>query len=362
MTRKLGKRIISSVKLDWRVIMTKGSESVLMTRGLLRRTVVLYLSMAVVSSLLLCADPGLQQAQSVEKDVMLFCPPQYGNANDLSSYKELAGELRLSTKEVDYGFMNKRESFFDRDGHPRFKVLIIPGGEPSRWFEQTVHKGLNCQGVSNILDFTASGGSVIAICICGSSLFVRTYEKLAPSLEEAQRGEWDKTHRIPGYFRRFCGLYAFAGIVRGPQETNRPFPKMRFLPITMNPENDIVRDAGLPPVIYQMVVGGGSLIPDPGQPLEAVGWYPNGTVAIGVVPYGRGRIILSNPHPNITGQRVKSRNDQVLGDYAKRWGWTEQMIAEERKAIQAEGDPDGPEPDWRLARAMLWHAYRKALR
>jgi hypothetical protein len=96
--------------------------------------------------------------------------------------------------------------------------------------------------------------------------------------------------------------------------------------------------------------------------LDAVGWYPNGTVAIGIVPYGVGKIIMSNPHPNIAGQTaMKWALDGVLGDYhARRLGWTEQMIAEGRKLIQTEGDPDGPEPDRALAKAMLSYAYKKA--
>jgi hypothetical protein len=34
------------------------------------------------------------------------------------------------------------------------------------------------------------------------------------------------------------------------------------------------------------------------------------------------------------------------------------MIADGLKLIETEGDPDGPEPDWALAKAMLWYAFR----
>ena len=56
-------------------------------------------------------------------------------------------------------------------------------------------------------------------------------------------------------------LYAFEGIIVGPQETNRPYPKDIFLPLKMNPENEIVREANLPPVIHIIVTGAGSIIP-----------------------------------------------------------------------------------------------------
>ena len=295
------------------------------------------------------------------EDIILFHQGEFSNQHDVQSYAEIAQELRFTSKVVDHTFINKRDLFLDKDGHRKFKVLILPGGEPGRWFEQATGKGINCQGVNNILSFIESGGSVIAICICAPSLFSTYHEWLNPNLKEAQNGEWDKINRGPGYFKRFCGIDAFKGTLKGPQESNRPYPKTRFLPIKMNSENEIVRESKLPPVIYQLVVGGGSILPDEGQPLDVVGWFPNGTAAIGIVPYGKGRIIMSNPHPNITGERAwKWIPKGVLGTHARRWGWTEKMIAEGLKLIQTQGDPDGPEPDWALSKAMLSYAYKKA--
>ena len=34
---------------------------------------------------------------------------------------------------------------------------------------------------------------------------------------------WDKTHCSKGGFNKFCGVYAFNGVLRGPQESNRPY-------------------------------------------------------------------------------------------------------------------------------------------
>jgi len=300
--------------------------------------------------------------EDVTKEVILFYPGwMLGNHHDINSYGEITKELNLSTKTVDHKFINKRESFFDKSGQRKFKVLILPGGEPYWWFNRGLgESGINCQGVKNILGFIKSGGSVIAICHCGSSLFSTKVEWLAPGPKEAQQSMWERTHYYQGWFRQLCGGHAFEGTIRGPQESNRPYPKTLFLPIKMNPENEIVREANLPPVISQIVAGGGSIIPDKNQPLDVVGWFPNGTAAIGIVPYGKGRIIMSNPHPNITGERAKKWRNGIMGDYAKQWGWTEDMIKEEQKLIQANSDPDGWEPDWALAKAMLSYAYRKA--
>jgi hypothetical protein len=222
-------------------------------------------------------------------------------------------------------------------------------------------EGITCEGVRNILSFIKSGGSIIGICAASSSLFASTKEFINPDLEEARRGEWKKTHRHSGFFKEFCGVSVFEGIVRGPQESNRPYPTISFLPIKMNPDNEIVREANLPPIIYQYVVGSGSLIPDKSQLLDVVGWFPNGTAAIGIVPYGEGRIILSNPHPNVTGKRAEQiRKGMGWEEHARRWGWTDEMVRQGRKKMEENPDPDGPEPDWALAKAILSYAYRKA--
>jgi glutamine amidotransferase-like uncharacterized protein len=300
-------------------------------------------------------------SQTSAEDVILFDQGKFTNVQDIQSYAQIAQELNLNTKMVDYRFINKRDSFFDKDSHRTFKVLILPGGEPYQWFEQAEGHGINCQGVKNILNFIDDGGSIIAICICAPSIFATHMEWMNPRLKEAQNHKWNRTSTQYGAFKLYCGVDAFKGTLRGPQETNRPYPKTTFLPIKMNSENEIVREAKLPPVIYQLVVGGGSILPEKGQPLEIVGWFPNGTAAIGIVPYGKGRIIMSNPHPNITGERAWSWLPKgVYGEHARRFGWTEKMIAEGLKLIETEGDPDGPEPDWALSKAMLSYAYKKA--
>jgi len=302
---------------------------------------------------------------SEEPEVIIFHPGmEHGSSRDIGSYASIATSSELSVRTVDYRFINRRESFFDGSGKRRFKVLIMGGGEGHNWFQQAIgERGISCAGVKNIMNFMASGGSVIAICICGSTLFASEMEWLNPNEKEAQMGLWDRKHSHPGHFQRLCGVSAFKGVVRGPQESNRPYPKKLFLPIRMNSENEIVRGASLPAVIPQIVVGSGSLFPDKDQPIDIIGWYPNGTIAMGVVPYGSGRVILSNPHPNQTGpDAARSREEAMSGNHARKWGWTDEMIKEIPKILQ-----DNPVPSrqqerdaWQLAKAMLIYAYRKA--
>jgi glutamine amidotransferase-like uncharacterized protein len=299
--------------------------------------------------------------ESSISDIILFDAGRYSCRLDLASYNSFAVQLGHSSKIVDYHFINNKDSFFDKNKTKRkFCVLILPGGEPYRWFVYTTGRGINCDGVKNILEFIKSGGSVIAICLCGSSLFSKYILWRNPTLKDAQAGRWGATRMGFGWFKDFCKVHAFNGKIKGPQESNRPYPTTKFLPIKMNLENELVREANLPPIIYQIVVGGGSIIPDEGQPLDVVGWYPNGTVAIGIVPYGHGKIILSNPHPNITGSDAEVWRKTIMTTHARRWGWNDKMIAKGKELIKTNIDIDGPEPDRALSKAMLSYAYKKA--
>jgi hypothetical protein len=307
------------------------------------------------------------------EDVILFFQRKTGglfNPLDIKSYQRIAEGFGLSTREIDFSLVNQKESFFEKDGKRKAKVLIIPGGISPFWFKRSSGQvGIDCKGVKNILRFIESGGSVICICYCGSSLFVRDLEWLCSDIRDIKRGKFDEyyPHRWKGYFREFCGIYAFKGLLRGPQESNMknveglpPYPRFTFLPIKMNPENEIVKRANLPSVIHQVVVGGGSIIADKGQPLDIVGWYPDGTVAIGIAPYGKGKIIMSNPHPNTTGRMAEFFMKSVMDIHVRNWGWTESCIAQGQKLMKDLRDPDGAEPDWALSKAMFRYAYEKA--
>ena len=336
----------------------------------MRQYAILLLIIFIISSQMFsCTGPKIQNSITRERDVILF-KGGWRNNPDIRPYEEIASELGLSTKVVDGDFINNRENFFDIQEKRKFKVLIFPGGEPEYWFERKPPSvgpppaglspdRINCRGVENVLEFVKSGGSVIAMCHCGTSLFSSRALWWGPPHKEL--GMWNVGSYYRGHFNRVCGVYAFNGVIDGPQESNKPYPRALFLPLKMNPENEIVREANLPPLIHIIVTGAGSIIPWEGQALDVVCWFPNGTAAIAIVPYGSGRIILSGPHPNITGQRAERwREAMMCGDYARWVGFTWKMIRDNRKIIQSNPDPDGPEPDWALAKAMLSYAYKKS--
>ena len=336
----------------------------------MKKYILLFLSLFVIPlHILACAGPSFQKYLSNEIDVILF-EGSWGKDRDIESYRELSSELGLTYKIVGGDFINKREEFFDAHGNRKFKVLIFPGGDAVYWFENKSKSlpppaigmkthNINCQGVRNVLDFVHSGGSSIGMCHCSTVMFSERGEWLNPSIRDA--GNLEKQHlEYKGDFNRVCGIYAFKGTVVGPQREVWPYPNALFLPLKMNPENEIVREAKVPPVVHIIVTGAGSIIADAGQSLDIVAWFPNGTVAIAVVPYGSGRVILSGPHPNITGERAENWQKGMLGKYANWYGATEETIRENRKRMQANPDPDGEKPDWALAKSMLSYAFKEA--
>jgi hypothetical protein len=341
----------------------------------MKKRLLLFLILFTVSlHTLSCTGPGLQKDFGTERDAILpdviLFKGQGERVLDVLSYQEIAAELGLTTRVVDGDFINRRDEFFDVGGRRKFRVIIFPGGDPGYWFEKKpnwppmkgmITHNINCPGVSNVLDFVKSGGSAIGICFCSTGLFSSRKGWLNP--RPADSGNLEKTYpEEKGNFNAMCGIYAFKGIIIGPQQEVRPYPLALFLPLRMNSDNEIVREAKIPSVVHVIVTGAGSIIPDKGQPLDVVAWFPNGTVAIGVVPYGRGRIIMSGPHPNITGERVKQWRKSMMGNYAKWFRVTEKTIQENWERMNSNPDPDGPEPDWALAKAMLSYAYRKASR
>lgn len=255
----------------------------------------LFLILFVLSlTTLSCTVPTLQKDLKLEPeiDVILF----WGDSAfaDVFSYREIARALGLTSKIVDGDFINSRREFFDINGRRKFKVLIFPGGDAAYWFagkpnwlpapaDNTMTHYIDCRGVGNVLDFVKSGGSVIGICHCSTVLFSSRGGWLNPGFNDS--GNLEKKYPdYPGNFSAQCGVSAFKGRVIGPQKEVWPYPNALFLPLRMNPENEIVKESKVPPVVHVLVTGAGSIIPDEGQPLDVVAWFPNGTAAIGVAP------------------------------------------------------------------------------
>jgi hypothetical protein len=251
-----------------------------------KRVTLFSILFSIFLHILSCTGPGPQKdlrpaTDAILTDVILF-KGQAERVLDVVTYQEIAAELGLTTKVVDGDFINRREEFFDVGGRRKFKVIIFPGGDAGYWFEKRpkwppmkgmITHNINCRGVSNVLDFVKSGGSAIGVCHCGTGLFSSRKGWLNP--RPADFGNVEKTYpEEKGNFNAICGTYAFKGIIIGPQKEVRPYPVALFLPLKMNLENEIVREAKVPPVVYIIVTGAGSIIPDKGQPLDAVAWFP----------------------------------------------------------------------------------------
>jgi hypothetical protein len=89
----------------------------------------------LVFSLLSFISPILVSNAVKAEDVILFHTEEFDNPFDTQSYQEIARELNISSRIVDYRFINDKASFFNisANGLRKFKVLVLPGGEPSGW-------------------------------------------------------------------------------------------------------------------------------------------------------------------------------------------------------------------------------------
>ena len=290
------------------------------------------------------------------------------NHHDQTTLEALCRELRFSVAPWTSEFVNDEANWFDEKGQRKLDIFIVPGGDSYRWFEKKIDGsfgiGINEKGCRNIVKFIESGGSCIGICHVGPALFARTWiwKGLTGKMVEDGMKWGPYVHSGPGGMLNVYGVTAiFKGTVMGPQESNIPYPRVRFLPIELNQENPIVKKARLPHAVHLMVAGGSSQIPTPSQPIEVIGWFPNGTAAISVLKHGNGHLYMVAPHPNITLENGRDQiRNLISGKYARMMGLNDQQINEAVSILNREGDRDGPTPDLMLMKAILVDAAERA--
>jgi hypothetical protein len=308
-------------------------------------------------------------AQS-EKDKTMLAPPQtrvifFGNPHvdpvDRLTMGEVCRELGFSYETGDYRFVNNEAEWFDDKGQRRFHIIIFPGGHSEKWFEKEAGSGINKGGCENIRQFISKGGSCWAICYSGNSVFAWR------AVFVGFMGT-NQTVTVPGRMIKFYGGDpVFKGTVVGPQESNRPYPRIRFLPIKLNMENPIVKEAKLPEKVYLSTVASPSLIPKSDQSMEVIGWFPSGHAAIAILKYGGGHLYMVSPHVSQTLEIVLNGPGPV--NYIRRWeeveyykqmGVSKEKFESCKQTLISEGDPDGSGPDRVLAKALLRDAANRA--
>jgi glutamine amidotransferase-like uncharacterized protein len=291
------------------------------------------------------------------------------NQQDQITIEPLCKELGGSVEIVNYKFVNDETKWFDEKGQRKFDIFILPGGDSWLWFEKihgvSTGVGIDERGCQNIKKFIRNGGSCIGFCFVGPEFFARTSIWTGLTGKQVDAGvKWAPfVNRMPGVMLRVYGIEPiFRGTVMGPQESNLPYPRARFLSIRLDMENSIVKKAKLADTVYLFVAGGGSLIPHVDQQImEVVGWFPNGTAAIAIVKYGNGHLYMVAPHPNITlGNSSDWIKGLIAGKVPRRFGLNDQQINEAVSILDKEGDLDGPAPDLMLTKAILKDAAERA--
>jgi hypothetical protein len=130
-------------------------------------------------------------------------------------------------------------------------------------------------------------------------------------------------------------------------------------------DNPIVKGAKLPEKVYLSTVASPSLIPNRGQSMEVIGWFPNGDAAIAIVKYGDGHLCMVPPHVSQTLETILDGEANYIRrweaiEYYKQMGVSKKKFDEGKQVLITEGDPDGSGPDRILAKALLRDAANKA--
>jgi hypothetical protein len=302
--------------------------------------------------------------------IMIFWHERTGY--DIYTIKPLCAELGYYERWVDSRFLNNRENFFEASGDRKFDILFFAGGESDFYFSnapsnfKSTGYGIDISGCRNIIEFIYKGGSCIASCMSGPAMFAETIIWIGVGRDEAnydRKFRINRTNMLQGHMSRLYGVEPlFKGVIRGPQETNQPYPLTRFIPIKLNADHPLIKNTHLLETIYLCTIGSGSLMPNKDQQMEVLGWFPNGTAAMGIVKYGEGHLYLISPHPSMTLENSGAIIKMVtMGRHAKHYGWDEKQITTANEILDAEGDPDGPDPDYILMKAILQDAWERSI-
>ena len=136
------------------------------------------------------------------------------------------------------------------------------------------------------------------------------------------------------------------------------------MPVTMNPDNAIVKEAQVADKVYLFTSSGPALFPDETQTVEKIGWWPDGSLAIGIVKFGKGNVFLIGPHPELTiddPSDLQKAIDIMSGPEAERMGVPPTIREESVAILLKEGDPDGRIPDQKLINALLKEAAARSI-
>ena len=318
-----------------------------------------YLSFAHWSFSILAQESEKEITPTPTQTRVIFFGNPHADPVDRLTMGEVCKELGFSFETRDYRFVNDETKWFDSNGQRRFHIIIFSGGHSEKWFEKEVGSGINESGCQNIKKFVSKGGSCWAICYSGNSVFAKTAENVGFM-------GTNQTVQVPGRMVKYCGGDPiFKGKVVGPQKSNRPYPRVRFLPIKLNMENPIIKEAKLPEKVYLSTVASPSLIPSRGQLMEVIGWFPNGDAAIAIVEYGEGHLYMVPPHVSQTleivldGEANYIRRWEAI-EYYKEMGLSKKKFDECKQVLITEGDPDGSGPDRILAKELLRDAANRA--
>ena len=190
-------------------------------------------------------------------------------------------------------------------------ILIFPGGEPPKYMDE-----LGLEGKAKIQDFVEKGGAYMGIC--AGALYACSYVNWTG---------WLGADPIIDDREGF--LHLFDGVGIAPIYEIVEFPNKTMTEINIQNKDHMITKSQ-PDTMSFLYFGGGYFQPNNNEDETILGTYAiTGKSAMISLNYGRGKVFLSGPHPEI--EEDDSRDgfndwDNELNDVESDWPLLKEVI------------------------------------
>ncbi len=251
------------------------------------------------------------------------CDSQCDKRADIALYSDQgADEDCIQATEKMFEWMGYtveliKAGYINEVGLDSFRMLCVPGGNMYQYAQD-----ISLEGKEKIIDFIQSGGSYIGIC--GGGYFA------------SEKVIWQE-QQLP-----MTPLGIFPGTAKGPIDEIVPFPDQEVVKVNIADSNHPITQSEQD-TMWILYYWGPIFIPNEDAEVSILGRYDRGDYpALIAFNYGRGRVFITGPHPEIEEDSDRDGVvfvDTVIGDVTYR----------------SEEELDDRGSDWEFMRkAALW--------
>jgi len=252
-------------------------------------------------------------------------------APGVTAIKNMLTNLGYTYEVISYADLNTSPQNFSK----LYKIILVPGG-----FASYYNYWISLAGKQRIRDFVAAGGGYYGICAGAFFATDRTnwegieYDDTYLVNAVINRNAWGE---ITGY-----DLNLFPGVGTGPMNAIADFWTTHYNMTTLrfNSTSSILQNYKQAPFSEDVLYYGGPWFQaDSGASVAVLATYDyNSKPAIVAFSYGKGRVILSGPHPEIEEDSdrdgVTIERESTMNDNGSDWPLTGHLLLWLKSALQ----------------------------